>query len=179
MQKLSPLSFLPLLFIFLCSCEKKDPYKEPEKLELPPITMEGKGTFGCKVNGQIWVPFVENPGLFHQKLEETIEPPGIGIQAILHRNNNEIWQNIYIDCVAVDTGSYQIPPPPFDGRVFINSTLTSSCSRYKVDTINSLIKILKLDFSQRIISGTFSYKDVVNDCGDTLQITEGRFDLRY
>ncbi len=173
-------SFFCLLFIVtLFSCEKKDPYDDPSTLVIPPITMEGKGTFGCKVNGEIWLPYVESPGLFHQKLGETIEPPSIGIHAILHRKDDEIWQNIYINCSAVDTGTYQIPPPLFDGTIFINSKLKSDCSEYIVDTFNSKIKILKLDFNQRIISGLFEYKNVHNKCGDTIQITGGRFDMRY
>ena len=33
------------------SCKKE---KMPDAL--PPITTEGKGTFGCKINGEIWIP---------------------------------------------------------------------------------------------------------------------------
>ena len=27
--------------------------------ELLPITMEGKNTFGCKINEEIWIPFAK------------------------------------------------------------------------------------------------------------------------
>ncbi|MBS1947911.1 MAG: hypothetical protein JST47_09105 [Bacteroidetes bacterium] len=35
-----------------CSCKKS--VAEPQ---LPPITQTGANTFGCKVNGKVWVPY--------------------------------------------------------------------------------------------------------------------------
>jgi hypothetical protein len=99
------------MLVFI-SCNK-DPYSDTDNLVLPPITMEGKNTFGCEINGKVWVPFVQNPGLFHQKLSDIVEPPSIGIHAILHKDDDKIYENIYIDCVATGIGKYHIPPPTF------------------------------------------------------------------
>src|SRR5687768_7246469 len=53
--------FIPALFIialFCCSLKcRKDKDKPPATL--PPMTQEGKNTFGCKVNGEIWVPYTK------------------------------------------------------------------------------------------------------------------------
>ena len=38
--------------------------------------------------------------------------------------------------------------------------------------------ILALDETRRIISGTFSFT-AINDQGETVEITDGRFDMRY
>jgi hypothetical protein len=44
------------------SCTKTPDEPEPDPTPtpctncLPPITTEGKNTFGCKVNGKIWLP---------------------------------------------------------------------------------------------------------------------------
>lgn len=106
--------FLILLnSIFFYSCKDPDPYNEPDKPELPPITMEGKGTFGFKVNGEIWLPFVETPSLFNKAIEDIVHPPNIGIQALLRKDSGKIWEQIVIKCTAIDTGSYRIPPPPW------------------------------------------------------------------
>ena len=60
---LKSLSLLALSLIF--SCQKTDPepsnYVQPTNPyhTLPEITQEGKNTFGCLMNGVVWVPRVE------------------------------------------------------------------------------------------------------------------------
>ncbi len=39
-----------------CNKNKNGPDNGNEKEQLPPATQSGKGTFGCKVNGEVWVP---------------------------------------------------------------------------------------------------------------------------
>ncbi|MBL0190536.1 MAG: hypothetical protein IPQ18_04090 [Saprospiraceae bacterium] len=43
--------FVAIILSLASSCKKE---KMPDAL--PPITTEGKGTFGCKINGEIWIP---------------------------------------------------------------------------------------------------------------------------
>jgi hypothetical protein len=43
------------LTLLLGACELF-PEAEPENV-LPPITQEGANTFGCKVNGEVWLPY--------------------------------------------------------------------------------------------------------------------------
>jgi hypothetical protein len=49
------------LTLLLVACELF-PEAEPENT-LPPITQEGANTFGCKVNGEVWLPYKDG-GLF-------------------------------------------------------------------------------------------------------------------
>jgi hypothetical protein len=67
--------FLFMSLIVAGSCEKDE---EPQ---LPPITQTGAGTFGCLVNGDIWLP------------ESTISFPAYPkVSAQLNRSNgNRIW----------------------------------------------------------------------------------------
>ncbi len=44
-----------ILITSLCSLQCRK-YEGPPT-ELPPITQEGKNTFGCKIDGKIWVPY--------------------------------------------------------------------------------------------------------------------------
>jgi len=47
------------------TCENP-PVPDPEP-ELPPITHEGKNTFGCLVNGKVWVAEVDGGfGMIHK-----------------------------------------------------------------------------------------------------------------
>lgn len=53
-------SYLPIgygLFLFcflLIACKKEDPALTPLE-QLPPLTFEGKNTFGCLIDGGAWV----------------------------------------------------------------------------------------------------------------------------
>jgi hypothetical protein len=52
-------SIILLSSFCLCNC-----HKPPSQVEyqLPPITDTGAGTFGCKINGKVWVPYLQcNP----------------------------------------------------------------------------------------------------------------------
>jgi hypothetical protein len=53
------LFFFATIFFSSLQC-KKD--KNTPSTVLPPITQEGKNTFGCKVNGEVWVPFYKCGG---------------------------------------------------------------------------------------------------------------------
>ncbi|MEZ4909490.1 MAG: hypothetical protein R2774_01380 [Saprospiraceae bacterium] len=59
-----------LCIILISSCNK-DPYQDGTP-ELPPITMEGKNTLGFLLDGKVWVPYQENPGIFTPTLVNNI-----------------------------------------------------------------------------------------------------------
>ena len=55
---------------------------------LPPITQEGKNTFGCKVDGEVWVPYYKCGG--------TGNPCGELIVDILRLSQNQVPVEIHI-----------------------------------------------------------------------------------
>ena len=72
--KLLPVLLFSIIILFTTQC-KKDKNKEPE---LPPETNTGAMTFGCKVNGKVFVPQDGNgkPGLFVQYINYGDVPDG-------------------------------------------------------------------------------------------------------
>ena len=52
MKNIYSLFTIPFVFLFCTSCKKTSP-----PTVLPPITQNGANTFGCKINGQVWVPY--------------------------------------------------------------------------------------------------------------------------
>ncbi len=52
------LLLLSCLLLGRCQCAREEvkPKPEPQPQQLPSETMEGKGTFGCLVNGEVWLP---------------------------------------------------------------------------------------------------------------------------
>jgi len=180
-MKTNPLFTLTLVLIILLSILSCTKTEEIEKL--PPMTTEGKNTFGCLVNGKAWIPKTEGGGLFNERLSIKYEGRSFSIQASLRLNKDETFQRLFVSTNFTDLGVYQIPHPPFSGEIYFNLNKvpigTMPCTTYKCIPEDTEIEILYLDTNKRIISGTFSYKNLTNRCGDIINITDGRFDVRY
>jgi len=167
-----------LCIIMLSSCNK-DPYQDGTP-ELPPISMEGKNTLGFLLDGKVWVPYQDNPGLFTPTLEPYLDLSTFTITARQKREKLNVNQSFGTGFIFNGVGIYQIPPPPHIGYVFTDENKVGvGCNYFKCLPANTEIKIIYYDSNLRIISGTFNFKDAANSCGDTIQITEGRFDLKY
>ncbi len=174
--------FFYLLIIVVTAYNTEDPIQEPKPDELPPITMTGENTFGFLLDGEVWIPkddLSTNPlkNIFHTITYD--EPSGTFSLQIENIDTIMNWDHLTrIACGFSEEGSYKMPPPPFDGRVLIDHDLGPCLKYYSNWETESQIEILKLDKSERIVAGLFEYT-VHNDCGDTIQITEGRFDMKY
>lgn len=149
---------------------------------LPPLTHEGKNTFGCKVNGEVWVayaPFTVG-GTSSIEGEYNFETGNFHLQGTLKGDN--IFEEIHIWGVGIfETGVYvlEIMNPSVYGFSDYKQNYNCSNYYYRNEMIHKLI-VTNLDTGQRIISGTFEMDLVNPSCsGDTIQIREGRFDCRY
>ena len=176
-KSISSLSLILIALLSLFSCTKTE-----EIDKLPPITTSGNNTFGCLVDGKAWIPKTDG-GLFNEKMTVRYENRGLSLQANLRINNETTYQIVYLVVVFDDLGTYQIPPPPFDGMIFTNFDNepmgTIECVSYRCVPEDTEIEILYISAAKRIISGTFSYKNLTNECGDVVNITDGRFDVHY
>ncbi len=163
-----------LLFLTAAACNKDDDTSPAD--QLPPITMEGKGTFACLINGEVWKWKGRNPWNGFPNLDTSYGPTNIlRIQA--DRIDNNIDQTFIIHEIISDTGKYILV---FDTTSIYRdwNHAKEDCIAYNVDTKQeNYIRIIKLDTASKIISGTFEFT-VFNNC-DTLHITEGRFDDFY
>lgn len=173
-KKLKTLALGILLFSAISCCKDKDEDK------LPPETQEGKNTFGCLVNGKVWVP----TGI-------TFPSPNI---------NAEVSKTQFRIGALKSKGGYvsfNIQFQPSSGIFNLNNekcmaaygNSTANCY-YRTDSITSIgtLEITKFDSINNIISGRFSFNaskflivGTVSDesCDSTVTITEGRFDIKY
>jgi hypothetical protein len=173
---------------FICSSCKKD--KSPTPIEptpngdqLPPITQSGANTFGCLVNGKVWIPkgascgTKPNPNLVYD----------IGFNG---KPYLDVKTNHFVSCISKGfmnisfgsldhLGTYYYPTD-FD---FSSGwpDITGNCATIAFDTTikkwgNGIIT--RLDVPNRIISGTFDCKYKTLLC-DTVFITDGRFDIKF
>jgi hypothetical protein len=158
--------------MILNSCE----FIEPKPISLPEATQTGANTFGCKVNGEIWVA-----------------------------NGNSNYRSIASNAYNVETGGFEVfgyNTKDFEGRTSVRAGCNNcfgvgvytdfdiyphyfSGSIGDIDqggghidtTGSSFVEITRFDLENRIISGTFEYDLYDKENGQKIKITEGRFDL--
>jgi hypothetical protein len=175
LTKLLCSALLLVTFFTFSHCKKKD------VPQLPPETETGAMTFGCKINGEIFVPQDGRgrSGLRVEYVNLGIGPEGgwyLSIPAVNQVPANSIGISIVTDSLLVLEGmNYQF-----------GVTKGSAKARYYVGLDNYPIGfndkgslfVKKHDLSQRILSCTFSFT-ATNSTGIKVNITEGRFDIRY
>jgi|GEM_PF-308806 len=152
---------------------------------LPPATQEGKNTFGCKINGVVWLP------LFSCFAQTTGNCNALGFSiyplATLSRlpiaftlsARRQIYDTTF-SMFNMYTGSSRITKA---GNVTDSVTIiyfegANEFSYFPPVQTSGAFDITKLDTVNSIISGTFHFT-LYNSKGDSVVVTDGRFDLTY
>jgi hypothetical protein len=170
----------PLVLIFTCFCfaECKKQIHTPNAdnpYGLPNATQTGAGVFACRING---LNFVAPNSIGHQGGgvgNDSIEVMGSGPY-------NHFFANIFlgvIDSNVTEKTVYSLSDTAQSYCVFItDSTCQTIVSISKFNPHFGSLTFSKIDKNKRILSGTFNFKIPVPHC-DTLNATDGRFDIRY
>lgn len=162
------LNLLPFTFsLLICfllftgmQCKKTTDTNKQEVL--PTETQTGAGTFGCLVNGKVWLPIGKS---FIPALSTTIQYNILSI----HTNRDD--QNLVMGVRDVlDIGEYNLKTNDNLAEFSIGS-VSYKCTE-------GIIIITKYDKTNQIISGKFWFKAQSNT-GEIVEISEGRFDDRY
>jgi hypothetical protein len=178
-----------LVFLYSTSCNKVS--TSPTN-QLPPLTTEGLNTFGCLVNGKIFVP--QKPsgdlgpyyGCQYQYIYPASNTPYIfGVYGKDKPNPGE-FTNVLIDLdsVTVHQGdTFQLGLPSRHGKqsATYSSDPANNAGIIDYNTTDSLtgqITITFFDKANQIASGTFWF-NATDGTGDTVHITEGRFDMHF
>ena len=171
-----------LMLTVFCFAECKK--NKPDSNGLPAATQEGKNTLGFLLNGQPWKP-QGNSGTGNLSIDFD---PGFnnGIMGIAAYRTISATDKTQFGLGIVDSLNFKNAPftllikkKSLGGLSF---STKSYCDILHVDSIiyeNGRINVSKLDRTNRIVSGTFEgilYKQI---CGDTIKITEGRFDMKF
>jgi hypothetical protein len=178
------LLFILSLSLLASSC-KKHIVKPVNQLSLlPPATQTGANTFGCLVNGQAFTP---NGNVFSGPEIQCNYIHTAGGYHLTVAADNKINSNL-IKGVLVGTDSLAIT----QGQTYSLKSFVAgnAMAWYKIfyqigeddyETTNSVLgqlTITKFDPTKEIVSGTF-YFNAVNVSGDTVKVTDGRFDMQY
>lgn len=170
---------LSIVLLFI-SCDKDE--NTPQAL--PEATQTGRGIFACYVDGK---PFIDNSG----------SPNGISFNCFYQFVDGEYYfgigaddeidsiKHIYIyseKSTLSEGNSYQLKER-IDGNFSAGLGFVISATEGNVVFTNNNytgeLLITKFDLQNRIVSGTFWF-DIQNPfSGETVKITEGRFDTHF
>lgn len=160
------------------SCDKNDDdsgSQDPVS-QLPAATMTGENTFGCLINGK---PFVvtnsSNQVAFYQ---------GGGLFISGQKDLEG-----FLNTISITIGESEIGSMIVEGNTYILNSNTNPKGEHYTEILNCIyttdsnaegsIQITNFDEVNFIVSGTFHFESVSNDCSGTISITDGRFDLQY
>ena len=164
------------LSCFFASCKKE------REDTLPPATQTGAGTFGCKINGKVFIAKGSSgtgtPNPHIQYDIDLIGQPYLSIEAKRYEGTNVNGSALLFFLNVNRLGSYLIPSN-FKYSVGWSSFI-SGCGVGNLDTSVTAWGgvITRLDITNRIISGTFDFKALKPGC-DTVRVTDGRFDIKF
>ena len=179
---MKPISCLFILLIAVLSitlqCKKKK-----EEPQLPPATTSGEMIFGCKINGEIFVPRDGNgkPGLYVQYVNLGDVPDGgwhLNIPAYNYKTKRGV--SIETDSLLLEEGkTYEYKTTRGTANSFYIEDIPNGVDVYpKLDEETGSLHVTRFDRINRILSGTFSFVGT-NSTGKKVNVTEGRFDIRY
>lgn len=170
-------ALLLAMVVHLSGCSLFESLEKKE--ELPPITQEGKNTFGCLVNGKLWLP-KGNDGTpnFSLSYDPTFMGGAFNISTYRYYGdgaNDRQSITIFLDSVSI-AGKYDLFTSDKRGSIFND---WNSCIYYPDELVykKGHITITKLDLQKQVVAGTFEFIIFKKDC-DTIRVTQGRFDKK-
>ncbi len=189
MKKTAPLAIIALFFILTASKCKKDPVNNPID-QLPAATQTGANTFGCLVNGQAFLP--RNAALGVSALQSNYQYLGNGVGggyffrlvATNGSGNNLTSLGLFTDSLPINQGGiFNLDTLYIPGKSFgLYTGLGNSVQDWNYSTkrpkYTGQLLITHLDSANQIVCGTFWF-NAANSNGDTVKITDGRFDVKY
>jgi hypothetical protein len=170
-------AFLFLLLISNTRCKKSAP---PPNI-LPPVTEEGKNTFGCKVNGEVWRPYA-NCGIFLGRCAEldfevfhidTLHKLPISFYLKTENNTDSSgFEMVTRGTNIMQTGNI------IDSVELVFFKLGSQYYNHPPNHSSGIVNVTKLDTVNNIMAGTFSFI-LYNSNNDSVVVSDGRFDLTF
>ena len=172
--------------LLAASCKKSKPGAALTELEkLPPITQTGANTFGCLVDGKAWLPNGSKPQIGGPNIQVYVDPTfqGGAFYVTGHQYQGPYQTVAFGSSRCVNAGFFTTDSMfnSFDYKKTINGG-TSIEFRTPENGIyrKGFFNISRYDLINGVFSGTFEVKLYKTDgsFGDTLRITNGRFDVK-
>lgn len=176
---------LILTILLTVACEKAS--ISTRKKHFPSISKEGKNTFGCEINNEVWIPDTGNVPFLAGKINIRYhEPTGIlwiNVKKRINTDENietqeseQVWESFNITVSNVFAkGDHYTPTITYTNPDKSRCTST----QYTIDTNRDYsFEIIRFDKENHIVSGLFYFTLNNNKCTPIL-VEKGRFDLRF
>jgi hypothetical protein len=187
MKNLLKIGCFGIVLFFLGGCYKSNIGVEKKYVPvMPPITNTGENTMGCYVNGKLWVAFTNpqffDPNAMNRTSADFADQSGgdMWFYLIGYQKYDDIFQAMrFAFILDKGIGKYSLEKNSISDEALRDYKGINGCQKYELDeTTSNHLEITFLDQQKNIASGKFEMT-VYNECGDTLKITDGRFDVKF
>ena len=167
-----------IISLILFSCKK-------EVSELPAATESGANTFGCKIDGSLWVPAGFGVAPTAPKLEARI----VGTELYINARNfssspTESEFEIYIKNL-IGPGNYTLSTgsshPDYSNNYayYVHRKVNPDNEWVTTSPYTGTLTITKVDSVNHFVSGTFDFQAInLYNTPQPINVTEGRFDVK-
>jgi hypothetical protein len=173
------LVFLLTISLTLSCCNSDDDNNAQNPIDqLPPETQTGENTFGCLLDGEVFIP-----GGGTNPLDSVYQFVNGGYYFSVQGNKRDSENNLLTISIGVlnieltQGTTYQLLENE-DGNATARF-LISTLSNYTSSNNSGELTITKLDTENQIVSGTFWFDVIHPLTGEIVEIREGRFDMQY
>lgn len=165
---------LLLAIICLAGCKKED-----TSPQLPAVTHKGANTFGCKIDGEV---FVTSGKSYRGSLTGVAAIPYISTAWYIEGRNGSKHITLQFDYNShpIVPGTFTMAGIyPYIGYYFYypDGTVPTGSTEYDTDSAHTGT-VTVTDYTTTYASGTFAF-DAINGDGKVVHITEGRFDISF
>ncbi|MEZ5057438.1 MAG: hypothetical protein R2879_10440 [Saprospiraceae bacterium] len=169
-------NLLLIILPFLISCEKVD-VNPNQDCGVPRESCRDCewNVFKCKINGEEWCANCEGENIIFG-----CDP----VDCQFYPNDSIRWLNIganvnnYTVFVTSEITELNKEISLIKDNRVLNKDESGNCIRYFAKPENNFVKVTDINTSLQIIEGTFQF-ECLNECNDTLRISEGVFKLTY
>ncbi|AMJ66108.1 hypothetical protein AXW84_12205 [Hymenobacter sp. PAMC 26628] len=163
--------------LLLMQCSKGKPNDPAPVDQLPPATQTGAGTFGCLVNGQVYMP-KGNVGMTNFAVLYEPGPQGANLNIITYRLDGRYQDlNLYCGLITLQKRTFIIGLPATEASGVYTGPVGDYRNENDLTYRRGRIVLTRVDEQAGVLAGTFEFTSV-NTKGDTLKITQGRFDSK-
>ena len=176
MNKLPP-ALLLFALLGLSQCKKNDPAPVDQ---LPPATQTGANTFGCLVNGQVWLPKGNNGNAnCTLSYDPTFLKGTLNVTTYRYTGSGATdLQSIVLYSDSLKTvGRYALTKLGHQEGLYHDFKTGCDYSGHGRNYCRGTLTITRLDLAAGIVAGTFAFTVYKPDC-DSVQVTQGRFDKK-
>jgi len=179
-MKISLALALFIMSVNLLSCKK-------EISDLPAATQSGAHTFGCKIDGNFWVPAGFGIVPTAPKLEAKIAGSDLYLNARNFSSSpTESEFEIFIKGLTeTGTGNYTLNSGPSypdysnSYAYYVHRKFTPDNEWVTTSPYTGTVTITKIDSVNHFVSGTFEFQAInLYNNPQPISVTEGRFDVK-